>query len=468
MKIRYPSASRLFVLCCIGGVVTFYNTGSIASSHGEAPFIKTRPNVDGSDFYMFRSYEPGREDYVTLIANYQPLQDIYGGPNYFPLNQEAIYEIHVDNDGDAIEDITFLFDFDTGLQNSEQGLSIQVGGEDVPVALTHIGQLTEGDNRGILNVNETFVLGTVLGDRRGSSPVWAQRADTGLQLFSKPYENVGSNSFPGGYENYVSSLTNTGEIYYDVEFTQCPADAQQGRVFVGQRADSFSIALAEVFDLVNFVPLATALPDDALRNDLDDQNVTSLAIEVHRDCLVGEGNGVIGGWTTSSLRSSEILSDIPSYRLPNARNGNFQQVSRLGQPLVNELVIGLPDKNAFNASEPDADGQFALYVTNPTLPTILDILFRDAFGSDSTIAPTNFPRSDLVTVFLTGVPGVNQLATVTPSEMLRLNTAIPATPLDSQANLGVVAGDLAGFPNGRRPGVMSPHCVGSGWQRYSR
>ena len=452
MKNKYTSVARLVTLICIGGTVSSINAVAYASSHGEAPFVKTRPAVDGSDFYMFRSYEPGREDYITLIANYQPLQDIYGGPNYFPLNQEAIYEIHVDSDGDAIEDLTFLFDFDNGLQNSEEGLSIQVGDENVPVSLNHIGPLTNGDNRGVLNVNETYIVGTVLGDRRGSSPVWAQRTDTGLQVFSKPYENAGSNTFPGGYDNYVSSLTNSGELYYDVEFSQCPVGAQDARVFVGQRADSFSIALAEIFDLVNFVPLATVLPDDALRNDLDDQNVTSLAIEVHRDCLVGNGNGVIGAWTSSSLRSSEILSDTPTYRLPNPRGGTFQQVSRLGQPLVNELVIGLPDKNAFNASEPSDDGQFALYVTNPTLPTVLDILFRDAFGADSTIAPTNFPRNDLVTVFLTGVPGVNQLATVTPSEMLRLNTGIPATPLESQANLGVVAGDLAGFPNGRRPG----------------
>ena len=452
MKMKYPSTTKLFTLACIGVSIGIVYSNSNASSHGEAPFIKTRPAVDGSDFYMFRSYEPGREDYVTLIANYQPLQDIYGGPNYFPLNQEAIYEIHIDNDGDAVEDVTFLFDFDNGLQNSEGGLAIQVGDENVPVALSHIGPLTTGDNRDVLNINETFIVGTVLGDRRSSSPVWAQRTDTGLQVFSKPFENAGSNSFSEGYDAYVKSLTNSGELYYDVQFTQCPVGAQDARLFVGQRADSFSIALAEVFDLVNFVPLATVLPDDPARNDLDDQNVSTLAIEVHRDCLVGDGNGVIGGWTSSSLRDSEILSDSPTFRLPNPRAGAFQQVSRLDQPLVNELVIGLPDKNTFNTSEPSDDGQFAIYVTNPTLPTILDILFRDAFGADTTIAPTNFPRLDLVTVFLTGVPGVNQLATVTPSEMLRLNTNLPITPLDSQQNLGVVAGDLAGFPNGRRPG----------------
>ena len=127
-------------------------------------------------------------------------------------------------------------------------------------------------------------------------------------------------------------------------------------------------------------------------------------------------------------------------------------VARLGAPLVNEVVIGLPDKDRFNASEPKDDGQFATYVTNPTLPAILDILFRVPLGATANIAPTNLPRADLVAAFLTGFAGVNQLATVTASEMLRLNTAIPATPGASQVNLGVAGGDLAGFPNGRRVG----------------
>ena len=116
------------------------------------------------------------------------------------------------------------------------------------------------------------------------------------------------------------------------------------------------------------------------------------------------------------------------------------------------MVIGLPDKDAFNASSPSGDGQFLDYVSNPTLPALIDVLFRDAVGASDNIAPTNFPRDDLITAFLTGFPGVNQLATVTPSEMLRLNTGVPATAADVQANLGVAAGDLAGFPNGRRPG----------------
>ena len=449
---RHLQRSALAVAIAAGTAASAATGIATASSHAEAPFIKTRPALDASDFYVFNSYEPGREDYVTLIANYYPLQDTYGGPNYFPLNPHAIYEIHVDNDGDAVEDISFLFDFDNGLANGDAGFALQVGDQSVPVALKNIGALGNGDNQGVLNVNETYYVGTVLGQRRSQSPDWAVRPDSGLRLFSKPYDYVGNKSFPQGYDNYVNSLSNSGEAYYNVAFEQCPAGAQQGRVFVGQRSDSFSVALAEVFDLVNFVPLANALPDDPARNDLADKQVTTLALEVHKDCLTGAGNGVIGAWTTASVRATQTINPDPTYRQPLDYQGEFRQVSRLSNPLVNEVVIGLPDKDRFNTSEPQDDAQFAAYVTHPTLPAILDILFRDAVGASASIAPANLPRLDLVTAFLTGFPGVNQLAEVTPSEMLRLNTGIPATPFNEQINLGVAGGDLAGFPNGRRPG----------------
>ena len=149
-----------------------------------------------------------------------------------------------------------------------------------------------------------------------------------------------------------------------------------------------------------------------------------------------------------------ILNPDASFERPEVVGGAWTQVSRLGAPLVNEVVIGINEKNRFNSSKPADDTQFADFVTNPTLPAIIDILFnsKGALNPDGSIAPSNFPRQDLVTAFLTGFPGVNQLSTVTPSEMLRLNTAIPAVPAEQQSNLGVVAGDLAGFPNGRRPG----------------
>jgi uncharacterized protein DUF4331 len=158
---------------------------------------------------------------------------------------------------------------------------------------------------------------------------------------------------------------------------------------------------------------------------------------------------VIGAWTTASVPMSRVVSMMPAAGLdPTQQSGDYVQVSRLGMPLVNEVVIGLKDKNKFNASEPKDDAQFATYVTNPTLPALLEALF----GGAGVKAPTNFPRTDLVAAFLTGVQGLNQPANVTASEMLRLNTKIAPTPASSQSRLGVLAGDNAGFPNGRRPG----------------
>jgi hypothetical protein len=155
---------------------------------------------------------------------------------------------------------------------------------------------------------------------------------------------------------------------------------------------------------------------------------------------------VIGGWTTAALRRNRVLSNTPTFDKPAQQTGEYVQVSRLGSPLVNEVVIGLKDKNLFNASHPNGDGQFADYVTNPTLPEILEILF----GGAGVRAPNNFPRNDLIAAFLTGIQGLNQLGG--PSEMLRLNTSIAAKSAAQQNDLGLLGGDNAGFPNGRRPG----------------
>lgn len=193
--------------------------------------------------------------------------------------------------------------------------------------------------------------------------------------------------------------------------------------------------------------------DNDSNNILSDKNITTIALEVHKSCLVGNGNGVIGSWTTASKPQFSVLNPTGSFETPEVVGGAWTQVSRLGNRLVKELVIGLKDKNLFNGSEPKDDGQFATYVTHPTLPAIINIVFNsNGELSPNSVAPTNLPRGDLVAAFLTGVATVTQMSTVTASEMLRLNTGIAATSRDSQSNLGVAAGDLAGFPNGRRPG----------------
>jgi hypothetical protein len=187
---------------------------------------------------------------------------------------------------------------------------------------------------------------------------------------------------------------------------------------------------------------------NAAPNTIDDANVTSIALEIHKSCLTQGNEPVIGAWTTASLRQGRLLNPSPPSGLGKAAvgGGAWSQVSRLGMPLVNEVVIGIDDKDRFNASKPKDDAaKFADYVTNPALPALIQTLLPAA------VAPTNFPRTDLLTVFLTGLKGLNQPVAVKPAEMLRLNTATAVTPAGAQNPLGVAAGDNAGFPNGRRP-----------------
>jgi hypothetical protein len=425
-----------------------------ASSHREAPNITRLPTVDSTDFYMFNSYESGRNGYVTLLADYLPLQDPYGGPNYFALDSAALYEIHVDSDGDAKEDLTFQFRFTNRLANDNRGIKLGIGGSQVAVPLKNVGPVSANDSS-LLNFNESYTLSVVRGDRRRGQSAPVTRVSDGSATFGKPYDFVGTKTFTSvqGYQDYAS------KFIYDVNVPGCN---QPGRVFVGQRKEPFAVNLGKVFDLVNLVPVdGTAFPGGIMQNTANNQiankNITTLALEVPASCLKGSGNGVIGGWTSASLRQARLLNPRPTFSKPEVSGGAWTQVSRLSAPLVNEVVIGLPDKDRFNASQPKDDGQFATYVTNPTLPALLDVLFRGPVNSTlgtsfANIAPANLPRNDLVTAFLTGFAGVNQQAKVTPSEMVRLNTAIAATPAAQQSTFGVAGGDLAGFPNGRRPG----------------
>ena len=236
------------------------------------------------------------------------------------------------------------------------------------------------------------------------------------------------------YEDYANTFIQK------VRLNGCPANAQMGRVFVGQRKDPFAVNLGEIFDLVNTNPLGDA---NAETDALKDKNVTTLALEVPIACLKGSGTGIVGLWTTASLPQTSTLLETPKNLKAKTSTGPWVQVSRLGMPLVNEVVIGLPDKNRFNASQPKDDAQFLDYVTKPTLPVLLNVLF-------GVQAPTVANRPDLVAAFLTGLKGVNANGSV--GEMVRLNMNIAPTAKEAQKNLGVAAGDTAGFPNGRRPG----------------
>lgn len=421
-----------------------------ASSHREAPGVTKMPKVDNTDVYAFRSYEPGREDYVTIIANFQPGEGPGSGPNYYTMDPDALYEIHVDNNGDAKEDLTYSFKFTNSLRNSNNGITLNVGGKDVGIALRQAGQVDDSNDPD-LNEVESYTVTQIAGDRRSGTRTAV--TNSGGATFTKPLDNIGNKTVPA-YAAYANSLI------YDATVSGCSAPA---KVFVGQRAEAFAINLGEVFDLVNFVPLDGAqFPGGVAQNRANDDlvgklNVTSIAIELPIACLKGAGNGVIGVWSSTSLPQARLLDPTPTYATPAVQGGAYVQVSRLGNPLVNELVIGLAKKDVFNAASPTGDAALADFVTNPTFPAILDKLFRPAVNSTlgtnfANIAPNNFPRADLVATFLTGIKTLNQQATVTPSEMIRLNTAVAPTPRAAQKTYGVVADDLAGYPNGRRPG----------------
>ncbi|WP_157271125.1 DUF4331 domain-containing protein [Azohydromonas aeria] len=417
-----------------------------ASSHREAPFITTAPKVDGTDFYMFRSYENGRDGYVTLLANYQPLQDAYGGPNYFLMDPNAVYDIHIDNDGDARENLTFTFRFRNLLSNGGRGAELPIGDQMVPIPLSQSGQIT-GPSDPNLNVQQKFAVYVRRGDMRDGTAQPLTSAATGATWFNKPVDHIGTKTLPD-YAGYAARHV------YSVNVPGC---SQPARIFAGQRREAFAVNLGPIFDLVN-APLSVITDPariGALPNPLSQKNVTTLGLEIHKSCLTQGGDPVIGGWTTASLRQTRKLQFAPQPGLQTTE-GDFDapwvQVSRLGMPLVNEVVIGLRDKDRFNGSRPRGDAQFGRYVTNPTLPALLEI----ALGAPG-IAPTNLPRTDLVTTFLTGIPKLNQPRRVTPAEMLRLNTDIAPVPYAQQNRLGVVGNllaggsDFAGFPNGRRP-----------------
>ena len=423
-----------------------------ASSHREAPFITLQPKVDGTDFYMFRSYEPGRAAFTTIVADYLPLQNPGDGPNYYTLDQDALYEIHIAQDGHATEDLTFQFRF----QNTLKDITLPIGGKNVSIPLVQAGVIS-GAVPANLNVRETFNVTLVRGDRRTGTRTAVTNGFDGSAAFEKPVDNIGDKTFggPNGYAAYAGIHT------YSINVPGC---ATQGRMFVGQRKDPFALALGQVFDLINLNPLG---PPTGNRDYLAQKNVTSLILELPTSCIVGT-SPIIGGWTTASMRQGRLLSGNPASGYSNVpkNGGAWVQVSRLGMPLVNEVVIGLKDKDKFNSSRPNADTQFADYVTNPTIPALIQTLFPTA------LAPTNFPRTDLVAAFLTGIQGVNKVTGGTASEMLRLNTATAITPMASQSALGVLGGDSAGFPNGRRPGdditdvtlrvAMGALCVATG------
>jgi hypothetical protein len=393
MRVQIVGLSAIFV-------IGFAMMPSQASSHREAPLTASDPTADNTDVYAFVS--PDEPDKVTLVANFIPFQKPDGGPNFYSFDPNVIYEIHVDNNGDAVEDITYTWRFTTEVRNPA-------------TFLYNTGTVTSIDDPD-LNVRQFYRLTRTNGPRR---------TGTVVELSGRlpvPPPNIGPRSTPsyGALPGGVQQLA--GNI----------------RVFAGQRDEGFYVDLG-IFDLLG-------VGSGQIEDSTAGFNVSTLAIQVPKSALARNGatpggpsdpNAIIGVWSTASRFATRTLT--PGGQ---THSGALVQVSRLGNPLVNEAVIDLARKDVFNAIEPTSDAAALDRVTDPEVPKLLKLIFN----VDSPPAP----RNDLVTIFLTGIPGLNQPPNVRPSEMLRLNMAIP--PSSSPSPMGVLGGDLAGFPNGRRFG----------------
>jgi hypothetical protein len=382
------------------------------SSHREAPEISKDPVADSTDVYAFVS--PDQPDTVTLIANYIPLQLPSGGPNFYEFGDDVLYEIHIDNDGDGQADISYQFRFSTTVR--DPGTFLYNTGP--------IGSLNDPN----WNRVQTYDVAVVAG---GSFTTLG----SGLPC---PPCNIGPLSTPDYAGLAAAAVTSlSGGI----------------SVFAGQRAEAFYVDLGAIFDLGDLRPFANLhafghLGASAGVNATNHLNVHSIAIQVPISSVTS-GHDTIGVWTTAS-RQRVRLWDADSGEDVNA--GPFRQVSRLGNPLVNEVLIPLGRKDLWNSLPPDADKQFLSYFTQPGLAALLPLLYPGVFPNLAGIAGK--PRADLEAIFLTGIPdGVvpgfkGNFSGPVLADMLRLNTSIPPT---SKPNLlGLLGGDVAGFPNGRR------------------
>jgi hypothetical protein len=396
------------VLALIAVVSTIVPSG--ASSHREAPLISQDPVADNTDTYAFVS--PDKPNTVTLVGNWIPLEEPAGGPNFNKFGDDVKYTINVDNNGDAVDDIVYEFRFHTAVQ--DQGTFLYNTGP--------ITSLTDPD----FNIRQLYSVARV---ENGNRRVLASGLAT-------PPANIGPRSTPN-YQDLAEMAT------YSL--------GDGIKVFAGQRDDPFFVDLGSVFDLAGLRPFNAAhlIPRPAApgRDGVSGYNTHTIALQVPITGLThdhvapsnaDDPNAIIGVYATSQRQRVRVLSD--SGATPE-QSGRWVQVSRLGMPLVNEVVIPLGRKDRFNASDPRDDAQFLRFVADPEPARLIPVLYPG-------VTVPAAPRDDLTTVFLTGIPGLNQPAGVRPAELIRLNMAIP--PSSNPSPIGVLGGDLAGFPNGRR------------------
>jgi Domain of unknown function (DUF4331) len=390
------------------------------SSHREAPEISKDPVADSTDVYAFVS--PDQADTVTLIANYIPLQGPAAGPNFYEFGDDVLYEIHVDNNGDGQADITYQFRFTTKVLDPD-------------TFLYNVGPITSLDSTN-WNRRQSYSVTQVTNGHSKS---------LGSNLPCPPC-NIGPLSTPD-YADLAASAVRmvTGGI----------------TVFAGQRADAFYVDLGAIFDLGDLRPFENLHAQYGLNafsgpaagvNAVNHLNVHSIAIQVPISGITRSGHPTIGVWTTASRQRVRLWDEDKG---ENVSSGPYRQVSRLGNPLINEVIIPLGKKDQWNSLPPADDKQFASYVAHPGLADLLPALYPGVFPNLAALNKKGTARADLEAVLLTGIPagiipGFQNFTGTVQADMLRLNTSIAPTASDKQSIYGLLGNDPGGFPNGRR------------------
>jgi hypothetical protein len=400
-RIRRAAALAVTGALAVAAFAGLGPVASTASSHREAPLTSADPPIDATDLYAF--VPQSAPNTVALVGSWIPFEEPAGGPNFYLWAERTNYDINIDNDGDAGADIVYRWRFTTHHRNPDS-------------FIYNNGPVTSLGDQNLL-IHQTYDLVRIKGEQR----------TTLLDNARVVPSNVGEASMPG----YNADLFDAGV-----------KSAGNGRSsWVGQSDDAFFLDL-RVFDLLYGGDFSEAGDDT-----LDGFNVNTMVLQVPKSQLRGPDDGVIGVWTTASRPSIRIQGSDGALQW----KGDNVQVSRLGMPLVNEVVVPIGSKDYFNGSNPRGDAAFLPKVNDPELPHLISAVYGTLFPNvpDSNTGMGGVQRSDLVQVFLTGLPGLNKPTHVRPSEMLRLNMDIaPCTSTCSR--LGAIAGDTAGFPNGRR------------------
>jgi hypothetical protein len=392
------------------------------SSHREAPEISKDPVADNTDVYAFVS--PDKPDTVTLIANFIPLEGPAGGPNFYEFGDDVLYEIHIDNNGNAKDNLIYQFRFTTKIRNPD-------------TFLYNTGPIQSLDDK---NWNRPQVYTVTRVDGNGHSTVLGKNLST-------PPCNVGTRSTPNYAALAQSAIHSIGNGI---------------KVFAGQRREGFYVDLGAVFDLAALRPFQSLhlIPNPGNAPGIDSikaVNVHTIALQIPKNQLTNVGwnptdpkdiRSIIGVWASASRRKAKMREGGNG---PDWDSGPWVRVSRLANPLINEVIIPMSKKDLWNASHPVNDARFLKYVQHPELAGLLPVLYPGAFPN---LAAFKGTRDDLVAILMTGIPdGVvpgfpGNFTGKTPADLLRLNMAIP--PATNPNTLGLLGGDIAGFPNGRR------------------